>query len=856
MNYWEFLIQKEGDETWLPLETQQVEILEGRYRVVGHTSRLNVPVEIWVSQVVTSEVPPRERVRKRTAKTNDAGLVVLIPYTHLKPGQWEIKCKGLNSTDGQIAADWRYQVQLQVFAPTEEDGSSSEWPLSTAAPSAVATQETFTNETLIAQAQAQLQGSLQRLGQVDDVAAAAVQDSPYRIFLRQQAFLARQDQAMTIAGQVQSLSDGFPMQGAMQQDSQLWLRLQNPETAAVIMAAHRPLGLDRLPADFKVKIQLPASLKTRIVLGEVSLRIADSPRATDNAADGTDNSINNGTANDTEHEKTAQVLSIAAFTITAGIDQLLDEIANTDVSHFEEDAYEEGAYEENGAKENGAREDRSTLAAALLNPTLTTPAPAVGVTSPHQPPLIITEGTTNQAATNSAPSVPQHLASQPQALEEPKKPEEPKNLEESQRSPVSPVLNLPPMVAQPAQFMSNSIEDDDLETSQIAALLEDIDGDLASQAGDMSTLEPPGIEAALPPIASRPAAIHSSPSSPRNSELDSELDPNLDPDWDRETAFTYQNAQALDDEDNEQSRSLQQTKANLAFKSLKLKDHFWQRLSSLTHESHDEARQLAEEMKAAGVSRTRSPQNSAQTLSSNETDNRAESSSGESASLPSFQASPSPANWSDSLPANSEVVIYDPAPPAHQPPQSPKMAAAPSPQSPSPQPLQQQPLAPAQPPMAQPPMTQPVTVQSPTAQPASPFSSAFTATSPLQNADLPEVELPVISVPAGDLIAGGSVTITVRIRPSVYKPFIKLWMIDRQSRTLVGEPQLLTSLRPDTLGYLESSADLRVPMGCLDVQIAAIAVDMATQQESNKAIVNRHVVPANQGSNSLRNFNI
>ncbi|MGC1527947.1 MAG: hypothetical protein WA783_18020, partial [Phormidesmis sp.] len=470
------------------------------------------------------------------------------------------------------------------------------------------------------------------------------------------------------------------------------------------------------------------------------------------------------------------------------------------------------------------------------------------VALPHQPPLIVTEGTTERAAINSSLSVPLHLASQhlasqpalsqPQALEEPqkpeelKKPEETQNLEESKRSPVSPVLNLPPMVAQPAQFMSNSIEDDDLETSQIAALLEDIDGDLASQAGDMSTLEPPGIEAALPSIASRPAAIHSSP---ENSDLDSELDANLDPDWDRETAFTYQDAQALDDKDNEQSRSLQQTKANLAFKSLKLKDHFWQRLSSLTHESHDEARQLAEEMKAAGVSRTRSPENSAQgnaqknaqdnapgnaqTLSSNRTHSRAESSLGESASLPPFPASPSPASpspasWSDGLPANSEVVIYDSAPPTHQPPQS------------------------------------------PVAQPASPFSSSFTATSPLRNADLPEVELPIISVPAGDLIAGGSVTITVRIRPSVYKPFIKLWMIDRQSRTLVGEPQLLTSLRPDTLGYLESSTDLRVPMGCLDVQIAAIAVDMATQQESNKAIVNRHVVPANQGSNSLRNFNI
>ena len=106
--------------------------------------------------------------------------------------------------------------------------------------------------------------------------------------------------------------------------------------------------------------------------------------------------------------------------------------------------------------------------------------------------------------------------------------------------------------------------------------------------------------------------------------------------------------------------------------------------------------------------------------------------------------------------------------------------------------------------------------------------------------------LPVISVPMGDLVAGETITVTVRTRPSVYKPFIKLWMVDRQSRSLVIDPKLLTNLTPDALGDLETSAQLQIPMHCLDVQIAAIAVDMATQQESAKAIVNRHVVPADQ----------
>jgi len=104
----------------------------------------------------------------------------------------------------------------------------------------------------------------------------------------------------------------------------------------------------------------------------------------------------------------------------------------------------------------------------------------------------------------------------------------------------------------------------------------------------------------------------------------------------------------------------------------------------------------------------------------------------------------------------------------------------------------------------------------------------------------------------GDLVAGETIAVTVRTRPSMYKPFIKLWMVDRQSRSVVIDPLLLTNLVPDALGDLEVTTEMQVPMHCLDVQIAAIAVDMATQQESNKAIVNRHVVPDRQSAATKR----
>ncbi|MEL6553277.1 MAG: hypothetical protein AAFQ63_07440 [Cyanobacteria bacterium J06621_11] len=877
MKYWEFLIQKEGDDTWLPLETQQVEILEGRYRVVAHTDRLNTPMEIKVSQLDTSQMPPRKRVRKRTGETNDAGLVMVMPYVHLKPGQWDLSCSSVNLMGDLMGDAWQYQVQLQVFAPTDEDWSS-EWPVpedAAGAHSSVIEADTSSDavdvsvsnsDTPLVQAQARLQDNLQRQGQTPPPEDTSLLNSVYQVSLRQQAFLARRNQSMTIMGQVRSLSDALPDQGA----SQLWLRLQNPETATVIMEAHRPLSLERLPADFKVKIQLPANVKTRVVLGEVSLRTAP--------VDG----------------EASKLLTSTGFTITAGIAQLIDEIANRDPGTFEEEmaalSGHDSSHEELLAEQ--ATNPEPNLISSILDPTRQAVMPAVGVVLPpqldqshlnhshldqshldhsigksaglsdaqadyngdqpelpnfpdaasdfdrNQPPLIVND------SPNVSPAVDPTSESMSDPASNP--PDNLANADFPRRQ---------SLVSQPAQFMGTSIEDDDLEASQIAALLEDIDGDLASQPADMASLEPPGVEGVL----------DAAPKTPTESPTESPISlPKSNPDFNRSTSYKSAEPAKLEQDSAQASggsdfrtkaerqkdeRTKRQTAASQAFKSLKLKDHFWQRLSNLTHESRDEAAQLAENMEAAGVS----PR------------------SDSSGSLPSF-----PVARQDDLPANSEVVIYD------------NPSTQPSSQSSSQQSAQARPASnaggnnvsaerTAQPGASSADNKIPLSPDAATSSASglnslsgTPSTSGLSAApigesagspsslarTPSLNEDLPEMELPVISVPRGDFVAGDTVTVIVRTRPSVYKPFIKLWMIDRQSRTLVGEPKLLTNLKPDALGYLESSADLRVPMGCLDVQIAAIAVDMATQQESNKAIVNRHVVPANQSSPPLRNFNL
>ena len=118
MSHWEFLLQKEGDQVWLPLESTNVEILEGRYRIVANTHIANTEIEIRVIHNSTEEVPPVRRVYRRSSRTRSQGLVSIIPFTRLKPGIWEFRCLAQLSTLSKETK--QYIANLQVL-PAEYD---------------------------------------------------------------------------------------------------------------------------------------------------------------------------------------------------------------------------------------------------------------------------------------------------------------------------------------------------------------------------------------------------------------------------------------------------------------------------------------------------------------------------------------------------------------------------------------------------------------------------------------------------------------------------------------------------------------------------------------------------------------
>jgi hypothetical protein len=119
MEYWEFLLQKEGDRNWQPIKSPRIEIEAGRYRVVAHSTRTNSDVEICVIHDSTEEVPPKRRSQKRSRRTNPEGLMVVIPFTYLKPGLWELRCCGDIMSDF-LGNSWQQSVQLQVLPKATE----------------------------------------------------------------------------------------------------------------------------------------------------------------------------------------------------------------------------------------------------------------------------------------------------------------------------------------------------------------------------------------------------------------------------------------------------------------------------------------------------------------------------------------------------------------------------------------------------------------------------------------------------------------------------------------------------------------------------------------------------------------
>jgi hypothetical protein len=111
--------------------------------------------------------------------------------------------------------------------------------------------------------------------------------------------------------------------------------------------------------------------------------------------------------------------------------------------------------------------------------------------------------------------------------------------------------------------------------------------------------------------------------------------------------------------------------------------------------------------------------------------------------------------------------------------------------------------------------------------------------------ELTSLPTPQLFLPNGELLAGSAIKVRLELPQASSTVVIKLWVEDYQTRGLLDGPHLLQDLRPTPWGNWEATTQLIIPLGCVEVLIGSIAVDVNTQQESHKVTIVKTVIPPN-----------
>ncbi len=331
MEYWEFLLQKEGDRSWLPLESPNVEILEGRYRVVARSSHRNSNVEVRIVHQATVEVPPKRRTQQRSNRTNADGLVVVIPYTTLNPGTWELVCSGdlLSELMGNA---WKYSVQLHVVAIEAEEEWEPDWqsPSEPVDSTIEIAEPALENQIVPSQPIAELPdlpnaveetptepvspsgSSVDRLMKITDQLAQKNQPlaqlPTLQIVLTQETYIARRGQPLMLSGQITPVTEAET--SVVLAHAEIKICFRDPQSAQVLLETRESILNQPIPTPVTCRLTLPSEFKTQVILGEVTLYDLTSNPAIE--------------------------LANQSFTLMADADELLETIAERPIANEEE----------------------------------------------------------------------------------------------------------------------------------------------------------------------------------------------------------------------------------------------------------------------------------------------------------------------------------------------------------------------------------------------------------------------------------------------------------------------------------------------------------------------------------------
>lgn len=126
----EFIIQKEGDHAWLPLESSSVEILVGRYQLMAQASEAHYPINVHLQHQYIEDGLWQEEVQQHLLQTDAQGRIEVLPPTFLASGRWIITCEMPAADSPATPRPLSYTMQLQVLQ--QDADLDQEWDLSEA----------------------------------------------------------------------------------------------------------------------------------------------------------------------------------------------------------------------------------------------------------------------------------------------------------------------------------------------------------------------------------------------------------------------------------------------------------------------------------------------------------------------------------------------------------------------------------------------------------------------------------------------------------------------------------------------------------------------------------------------------
>lgn len=303
MENWEFLLQKQGDKSWLPLESPTVEILEGQYRLASRTKFVDALVGIKLRYIPLSDSvyePSQQKIAKRV---NPAGLLIVMPYTNFTPGSWRIECSeidGLERKEPQYTP-WLVSVQLEVQSVSaeiagdwylnlsmpnpDEQSDPQEQGLEIESPSSEPEQtaETDTGEEVIAdrselvlaecntsEGELALPIDAQSLASLNEISAKSHVTEAIAVIppaLPYNLIALNQSQYLVTAAQMPILSGQSYLPGELE------VVLRNPQDLETVISARFALGAlgDRSePINFSFELCVPVQT-SQVMIGEVKL---------------------------------------------------------------------------------------------------------------------------------------------------------------------------------------------------------------------------------------------------------------------------------------------------------------------------------------------------------------------------------------------------------------------------------------------------------------------------------------------------------------------------------------------------------------------------------------------------------